>query len=190
MTARVWHRHSIREPSGRAHGRPMERSSGTAMSPEPFGASPGRRSSKHAEGKRGARIAEGLRLLSFFGLRSAAPRERIETLGGRSPRRKPNAKKPERGAAGKPGATLSRNALERQNPRGASSDRAANPRAIVTDSGGEQSPEGGSASGASWLRPCASSAGNDKRAQGAERRHGSVRREKLRRGKPHERHRP
>jgi hypothetical protein len=56
-------------------------------------------------------------------------------------------RKPERGAAGKPGATFSRNALERQNPMGASSGRTANPRAIVTDSGGEQGPEVGSANG-------------------------------------------
>ena len=87
------------------------------------------------------------RVAAPTGLRTGerAPRERIETLRGRPRWREPMAEKPERGVAGKPVATLPRNALERRNPRGAASVRTANPRAIVTDSGGEQGPEAGSA---------------------------------------------
>jgi hypothetical protein len=111
--------------------------------------------------------------------------ERPRGLGAsRTPR------KPERGAAGKPAATHARNALERGNPRGAASGRMANPRSIVTDSGGEQGPEAAFAKRPHVASVTSPSADNGKRAASVERRNGSVRRERLRRGEPHERYRP
>jgi hypothetical protein len=156
-------------PPGGFGGRPLERTSGTVMLPEPFGVSPGRPGSKRAEWKRGAGIAEGLRLRPISGSRSAHHESgsRPWEAGpvGASRRRKSLRGEP----PGSRGQRSPRNALERRNPRGAASVRTANPRARVTDSGGEQGPEVESA-----VRPHVASATGTECGQ---RQEGSGRRE-------------
>ena len=141
MTARAWHRNSIREPSGRVRrtslGTDLRGSdvTGTVRREPGTRRLEARGIETRCENRRRVAVPTDLRI------EERAPRERIETLGGRPRWREPTAEKPERGAAGKPVATFPRNALERRNPRGAAGVRTANPRAIVTDSGGEQRPE-------------------------------------------------
>lgn len=190
MTTRVWHRHSFREPSGRAHGRPLERTFRAAMS----GTRSARarddvvRSTRNGNEVRESQKGCGSHRSSDRGAQHHASGSK--PWEAERPWREPGALKPERGAAGKPAATHAGNALERENPRGAASGRTTNPRSIVTDSGGEQGPEAGFAKRPHVASATSPSAGNGKRAAGAERRYGSARREKLRRGEPHERHRP
>lgn len=141
MTARAWHRHSLREPSGRVR----RTSLGTDLRDSDVTGTVRREPGTRRLEARGieTRCENRRRVAAPSDLRieERAPRVRIETLGGRPRWREPTAEKPERGATGKPVATFPRNALERRNPRGAASVRTANPRAIVTDSGGEQGPE-------------------------------------------------
>jgi hypothetical protein len=86
-------------------------------------------------------------------------------------------------------ATRGRNALERGTSGRHRVVAAANPRPVATDSHGEQSLVVGSAMNHVWLSGYMGFAGNGRKAAGAERRHGSVGREKPRRGEPHERYR-
>lgn len=138
----TWHR-PVRSagPSGELPGC-SEGVSDTAAMPEE---SPARArddgSSKRAEGTRGARTAEGLRLPSGSAAlaRGSRPWEPVV-----APRQRHGEKGCE-GSVREAERDASRERPRAVNSTGASSACSANPRSCVTDSGGEQGPEGGSA---------------------------------------------
>lgn len=164
----TWHRHPLRTPSGRAVDAPWtghRSSDATGL----VGASSERHGLKCAERGRGAGSAEGL-TPPTGGRTPAADRD-----PGRPAVRSREPRKPARGAGGKPSATQRRKALERVNPKGASGERAANPRPGATDSRGEQSPGAGHGRrGWHFGAGRRDGPGNGRRATGVERRSGSA----------------